>query len=116
MSDAPLKAHEWISFEADHEYRTFVFDVTFLESNWTCIFNNGCQGVLDGDATELAQGCCSYGAHFVDEKDVNKAAKTAVSLYPILKNRRRSARALHRMAARRITTLAACSCKNRHQA
>ncbi len=80
MSDAPLKAHEWISFEADHEYRTFVFDVTFLESNWTCIFNNGCQGVLDGDATELAQGCCSYGAHFVDEKDVKRVVKAAKRL------------------------------------
>ena len=80
MSDAPLKAHEWISFEADHEYRTFVFDVTFLESNWTCIFNNGCQGVLDGDANELAQGCCSYGAHFVDEKDVKRVVKAAKRL------------------------------------
>jgi len=55
-----------------------MFDVTFLESNWTCIFGNGCQGVLTGPTPELAQGCCSYGAHFVDEKDrrrVEKAAK-----------------------------------------
>jgi hypothetical protein len=55
-----------------------MFDVTFLESNWTCIFGNGCQGVLTGPTPELVQGCCSYGAHFVDEKDrrrVEKAAK-----------------------------------------
>jgi hypothetical protein len=56
----------------------WMFDVTFLESNWTCIFGNGCQGVLTGPTPELVQGCCSYGAHFVDEKDrrrVEKAAK-----------------------------------------
>lgn len=55
-----------------------MFDVTFLESNWTCIFGQGCQGVLTGPAPELVQGCCSYGAHFVDEKDrrrVERAAK-----------------------------------------
>jgi hypothetical protein len=55
-----------------------MFDVTFLESNWTCIFGNGCQGVLTGPTPELVQGCCSYGAHFVDEKDrrrVERAAK-----------------------------------------
>lgn len=55
-----------------------MFDVTFLESNWTCIFGNGCQGVLTGPTPELVQGCCSYGAHFSDEKDrrrVEKAAK-----------------------------------------
>ena len=45
------------------EERTWVFDVTFLTSNWTCIFGNGCQGVLTGPAPELVQGCCSYGAH-----------------------------------------------------
>ena len=29
----------------------------------------GCQGVLTGPAADLEQGCCSYGAHFVDEED-----------------------------------------------
>ena len=44
-----------------------MFDVTFLLSRWTCIFGDGCQGVLTGPAPELVQGCCSYGAHFTDE-------------------------------------------------
>lgn len=55
-----------------------MFDVTFLESNWTCIFGAGCQGVLTEATPELVQGCCSYGAHFTDEKDrrrVEAAAK-----------------------------------------
>ena len=42
-----------------HERRTWVFDATFLRSNWSCIYGAGCKGVLDDDATELAQGCCS---------------------------------------------------------
>lgn len=57
-----------------------MFDVTFLESNWTCIFGNGCQGVLTGPAPELVQGCCSYGAHFTDEKDQRRVEKAAKRL------------------------------------
>ena len=38
----------------------------FLQSNWTCLFGKGCKGILDRDATELNQGCCSLGAHFGD--------------------------------------------------
>lgn len=78
--DAPLQAHEWISFEDDEEHRTWMFDVTFLESNWTCIFGNGCQGVLTGPAENLVQGCCSYGAHFVDDDDVARVVKAAKRL------------------------------------
>ncbi|HSP29620.1 MAG TPA: hypothetical protein VLN74_13795 [Ilumatobacteraceae bacterium] len=42
------------------------FERDFLESNWTCLFGRGCKGILDHDATELNQGCCSLGAHFGD--------------------------------------------------
>ena len=43
----PIDTHEWISFEDDHTRRTWVFDATFLRSRWSCIFGNGCQGVLE---------------------------------------------------------------------
>lgn len=66
----PLDLHELISFEDDAEQRTWVFDATFLRSAWTCIYGAGCKGVLDHDATSLQQGCCSHGAHFADEADV----------------------------------------------
>lgn len=69
---APLDAHEWISFEDDEEQRTWVFDVTFLLSPWTCIFGRGCLGVLTAPSPELVQGCCSYGAHMTDDEDVAK--------------------------------------------
>ena len=76
----PTDTHEWVSFEDDDEERTWVFDVTFLTSNWTCIFGNGCQGVLTGPAPELVQGCCSYGAHLVDKKDARRVEKAAATL------------------------------------
>lgn len=65
----PEDVHEYVSFDDPDEDRTWVFDVTYLTSSWTCIFGNGCPGVLDGPAPEMVQGCCSYGAHFVDEDD-----------------------------------------------
>ena len=69
-----------MSFEDPDEARTWVFDVTFLLSRWTCIFGRGCQGVLTGPAEDLSQGCCSYGAHFVDEEDEVAVAAAAARL------------------------------------
>ena len=66
----PIDVHEWISFDDADEHRTWVFDATYLRSNYMCIFGCGCQGVLGEPAPELQQGCCSFGAHFVDEDDV----------------------------------------------
>jgi hypothetical protein len=76
----PDDAHEWVSFEDEDEERTWVFDVTFLTSNWTCIFGRGCQGVLTGPAPELYHGCCSYGAHFTDSADRRRVEKVAATL------------------------------------
>lgn len=70
--------HEWASFEIDGS--TYLFDLTFLTSNWTCIFGNGCVGVLDGPAEDLVQGCCSYGAHFTGKKDRKKVEGYAARL------------------------------------
>jgi hypothetical protein len=77
---APPDTHEWVSFPDPDEERTWLFDVTFLESNWTCIFGQGCQGVLTGPAPELVQGCCSYGAHFTGPKDARRVEKVAATL------------------------------------
>ena len=74
------RPHEWISFADPDEDRTWVFDVTFLLSPWTCIFGRGCQGVLTGPASELVQGCCSYGAHFTDKEDAARVQAAAATL------------------------------------
>ncbi len=76
----PTDAHEWFSFEDTDEMRIWMFDLTFLLSSWTCIFGNGCQGVLDGDATDMMQGCCSYGAHFSGKEDIARVKKAASTL------------------------------------
>jgi hypothetical protein len=77
---SPADAHEWISFEDLEEKRTWVFDVTFMSSPWTCIFGRGCLGVLTGPAPEMVQGCCSYGAHFTDDEDVARVEEAAKTL------------------------------------
>ncbi len=74
--------HEWFSFEDPNEERTWLFDVTFLLSNWTCIWGAGCQGVLTGPTPELNQGCCSYGAHFRDDDDYKRVIPYAARLTP----------------------------------
>jgi hypothetical protein len=78
----PDDIHEWVSFEDPDEQRTWLFDATFLRSNWSCIYGAGCQGVLDAPAADLNQGCCSYGAHFVDDDDVANLVKHVVRLEP----------------------------------
>ena len=72
--------HEWLSFDDPDEDRTWVFDVTFLTSAWTCIFGRGCPGVLTEAAPELEHGCCSYGAHFSDEDDIADTIAMAAKL------------------------------------
>ncbi len=52
--------------EIDRGDTVWRFEREFLTSNWTCLFGNGCKGILQEDATELNQGCCSLGAHFGD--------------------------------------------------
>ena len=69
-------------FRGPEEERTWLFDVTFLTSPWTCIFGHGCPGVLTGPAPEMEQGCCSYGAHFADKEDARRVAKVAATLSP----------------------------------
>ena len=57
-----------------------MLDVTFLASNWRCIFGQGCQGVLTGPAPEMVQGCCFYGAHLADDDEVARVEAAAATL------------------------------------
>ena len=82
MTGTPDDLHEWISFEDEHEQRTWLFDATFLRSNYRCIYGDGCLGILDRPAPELALGCCSYGAHFVDEDDVANVVQRSSACGP----------------------------------
>jgi len=78
----PDDLHEWISFEDPDEHRTWVFDATFLRSNYHCIYGAGCKGILEEEAPEEMLGCCSHGAHFVDGDDVAALEATFQRLEP----------------------------------
>ena len=78
-SGAPTDAHQWVSL-VDSDGDTWMFDLTFLASNWTCIYGRGCPGILSEAAPELEQGCCSYGAHFTGESDLERVARAASRL------------------------------------
>lgn len=78
----PPAVREWASFEDPDEDRTWLVDVGFLASPWRCIFGQGCRGVLTSAAPELAEGCCSYGAHFTGEEDVARVEAAAARLTP----------------------------------
>jgi hypothetical protein len=74
-------AREWVTIPIPgKEIRRWEIDVTFLTSSWRCIFGNGCQGVLTEPAPELAQGCCSYGAHASDRADRDRVDRVAKRL------------------------------------
>lgn len=75
---AHAAVRDYIAF--DHDGDRWLFDASFLTSSWTCIFGQGCQGVLTGPAEDLGHGCCSYGAHFTDEEDLERVARAAARL------------------------------------
>jgi len=76
VSDAPeviSTEREWLSFEApdeDGQTVTWMFDVTFLQSGYECIYGRGCRGIEESDTTELQLGCCSHGAHLTGDVDI----------------------------------------------
>ncbi len=69
--------------EIDRGPVTWRFEREFLRSNWSCIYGNGCKGILDRPAEELRQGCCSLGAHFGDGEPGQDEARQ-ISAYAAL--------------------------------
>lgn len=54
-------------------------DLTWLTSSWQCVFGNGCAGIY---ADRPDDGCCTLGAHFTDDDDVDRVAAAAATLTP----------------------------------
>ncbi|GAA0709550.1 hypothetical protein Drose_03135 [Dactylosporangium roseum] len=71
---------EWLEFadpdDADHLIRA---DMTWLLSNWTCVYGTGCHGIVEG---RPEQGCCSHGAFFTDDDDKKRVRAAAKRLSP----------------------------------
>jgi len=51
--------------------QVFRCDLTWLTSNYLCIFGQGCQGIY---ASSPDTGCCTLGAHFADKDDELRVA------------------------------------------
>jgi AmmeMemoRadiSam system radical SAM enzyme len=59
---------EWVSItNPDDPHDTYLFDVSFLLSAYTCIYGRGCPGI--GAEPDPVRACCVLGAHYVDDED-----------------------------------------------
>lgn len=73
------RGRSWVSFIAE-DGDTWLFDLSFFSSRWHCIYGQGCQGIEEVPNPEAARGCCSHGAHFVDEEDLGRVMTVAAAL------------------------------------
>jgi hypothetical protein len=81
VAEVPLDMPRiWVEFpdpaDADQRFRC---DLTWLTSNWMCIYGNGCQGIY---ADRPDDGCCTLGAHFSDKDDEKRTRKFMKQLTP----------------------------------
>ncbi len=58
-------------------------DKDFINSNWTCIWDAGCAGIHDEPTVDLQQGCCSAGAHLLDDDEAMMIAAVAATMDPV---------------------------------
>ncbi|WP_249138647.1 hypothetical protein [Phycicoccus avicenniae] len=79
MPEAPLDIpRTWAEFADPAEPgQRFRVDLTFLTSSWTCIFGAGCRGIY---ADRPDDGCCTLGAHFTDDDDVERVRAVVAEL------------------------------------
>ena len=70
------------AIEIDAGETVWRFEKSFLESNWTCIWGEGCSGILPQASEELGQGCCSIGADLGDEDEARMISALAATLDP----------------------------------
>ncbi len=70
-------ATEWVSF-LDDNGTTWLFDLTFLSSNWSCTFGVGCPGTEPGDNGR--RGCCAHGAYLTAPAERSLVAQQASRL------------------------------------
>ena len=71
VATVPIDPHEWISFEDDSTTAHLGVRCHVPASRTGAASSaTAARACSTHDATELAQGCCSYGAHFIDDDDV----------------------------------------------
>lgn len=73
------EATKWISF-GDENSTTWLFDLSFLTSGWSCTFGSGCPGTEPDD--NGSRGCCAHGAYLLDEAEKQTVIDAAARLSP----------------------------------
>lgn len=81
VPETPLDPERaWVEFTDPAEPAQLLrCDLTWLTSNWTCLFGSGCPGIY---ADRPDDGCCTLGAHFTDADDVHRVSQAAAALSP----------------------------------
>jgi hypothetical protein len=77
----PADAHDWLSL-CDTDGTTWLFDLAFLLSGYNCIYGAGCPSIDPEPDPSGVIGCCSHGAHFVDDDDRRRVAERVGELGP----------------------------------
>ena len=74
---------DWLTFPApdDPEHHRYRVNVSFLLSNYQCIWGRGCPGLLNHSADPEA-ACCERGVTFVDEDDFAHVSEMVEQLTP----------------------------------
>jgi len=63
--------------DPDDDEQVFRCDLTWLTSNYMCIYGQGCPGIYQESPDN---GCCTLGAHFADKDDRRRVAKFVAQL------------------------------------
>jgi hypothetical protein len=58
--------------DPDDDDQVFKCDLTWLTSNYMCIFGQGCPGIYKESPDN---GCCTLGAHFADKADMKRVSR-----------------------------------------
>ncbi len=79
MPETPLDIpRTWAEFtDPSNPEQRYRVDLTWLTSSWTCIFGAGCHGIY---AERPDDGCCTLGAHFTDDDDVERVRAVVAEL------------------------------------
>jgi hypothetical protein len=73
-------ARDWVEFiDPDDDEQIYKCDLTWLTSNWTCIYGDGCKGVFKDQPDA---GCCTEGAMYSDQDDEARVIEAAKRLTP----------------------------------
>jgi hypothetical protein len=78
----PDDGHQWYAVEDPDNDTTWMFDTTFLLSDYHCIYGDGCRSIDHTADTSDLLGCCLHGAHLVDDEDREAVVRQAALLDP----------------------------------